>query len=111
MPLHHHVGTAADEKATRGLNALLAQKLNLLDQVKRIQDDPVPDDTLLARMQNARRDEVQHILFATRDHRVACVTTALKPHYHIRLRGQDIDNLTFALITPLRTHQNRIRHK
>ncbi len=44
---------------------------------------------------------MQHSLLATDDQGVAGVVTALKPHHGLRLLGQQIDNLSLALVTPL----------
>jgi hypothetical protein len=39
------------------------------------------------------------------------VVSTLRAHNDVRLFGQNIDNLSFAFVTPLGADQNRIGHK
>ena len=53
---------------------------------------------------------MQNVFRAAMDDGVAGVVPALAAHDDVGLRGQDIDDLAFAFIAPLRADQNRVRH-
>ena len=54
---------------------------------------------------------MQYSFFTVNDERVAGVMAALKADYQPGLLGQQIDNLAFAFVAPLRTNHHHVcRH-
>ena len=66
-------------------------------------DDPVTEHTGNSRAQYPGWNQVQNSLLAADDQRVTSVMTALKTDDGLGLPGQQIDNLSLALVTPLGT--------
>ncbi|MND35829.1 hypothetical protein D3C80_264760 [compost metagenome] len=76
----------------------------------RIDDDAVADDGHLARTNDAGRQERQLVAYAIDDERMAGIMTALVTHNDVGALREPVDNLALALITPLRTHYDTVRH-
>src|SRR4028119_1709768 len=55
---HDHVGVGADAQAAR-VDLARAQRVELVGQDRRIDDDAVADDAALAGIEDPRRDEVE----------------------------------------------------
>jgi len=97
-----------DERRSRGDAQALAHRYALLFQLGdfthqgvRSNDHAVADQALYAFTQDARGNQVQNG-FLTVDHQgVARVVATLVAHYGGSMFGQQIDDLAFALITPL----------
>ena len=53
-------------------------------------------------MENARRHKVQDRFYSVDHERVARVSAALVANDVIRLSGKDVDDFSFAFISPLR---------
>ncbi len=74
---------------------------DLLQQRRRGQHDAVADEDRHVLVQHARRDQPQHRLAPADDERMPGVVAALKAHDAARAFGQPVDDLAFALVTPL----------
>ena len=107
---HHHLRAGGDEETPLRLHARGAHGLDLLDEVERVHHHAVADDARLALVQDAARDEAQHALLALRDHGVAGVRAALVAHHDVRLVRQDVDDFSFAFISPLGADKNCIHN-
>ena len=106
---HDHVGLAADHQPRRrNVHVLAAQGFHLAAEHGGVEHDAVADETFLARMQDARRDEVQDVLLVAHQHGVPGVVAALETHDHVALAGQQIDDLALALIAPLGAHHDHV---
>ena len=101
---HDQVGAIADEQVRADFDADRAQPFDFAHERNRVEHDAVADDALFAGPQDARRDEVEDVFLAARDHGMAGIIAALGAHHDIRGLGQDVDDLAFAFIAPLRTH-------
>ncbi len=110
MPLHNHVCAITDEETSVRIDAIATQHFNLFEQIKGIHHHAITDDTLLPRVQDAGRDQMKNIFLPFCDDRVAGVASSLVTDNDIRLRGQDVNNLSFSFISPLSTHQNGVWH-
>ena len=96
------IGDAAmDAQAFEDGHAALDQRIGLLDQRVECEHDAVADQALHAVAQNARGNEVQYGLFAVDDQRMAGIVSTLETRHGRGAVGQQIDNLTLALVTPL----------
>ena len=62
-----------------------------------------------AGVQDARRDQMKDKLLAVHHQGVAGVVAALIPHHHLRLPGQEVDDLPLAFVTPLGAHHHYVR--
>ena len=77
------------------------QRGDFIEQRFRRQHHAVADIAGDLVAQDARRDQVQHGLFAVDHQRVPGVMSALKPHHALRTIGQPVDDLALAFVTPL----------
>ncbi len=77
----------------------------------RRQHDAIADQAQHAFAQDAGRDQVQHRLLALDDERVAGVVAALETRDGADAFGQQIDDLAFAFVAPLRAeNDDRLTH-
>jgi hypothetical protein len=86
------------------------QLVDLGEERLRIDDHAVANHTGDAVVQNAGRQQPQHELAAVRVDRVPGVVTTLIPRDNREVRGQQIDDLAFAFVSPLRA-EHRDVHK
>ena len=84
-------------------NRMLAfsQTVHFLEQGGRVDHHPVPDNTLLAFVQNSRGDQVQDELFRADHDRMARVMAALVARNNVRPLRQQVNDLSFSFIAPL----------
>ena len=94
-----------------GVDAPQAQRVELVDQHARIDDDAVTDDAALARVEDARRDEVELVLARVSNDRVPGVVAALEAHNGVRPLGKQVGYLALALIAPLGADDHDSRHR
>src|SRR5262249_23993914 len=104
------VRLVADEDAAVDGDAVLRQLVDLAEQRLRIDDDAVADDAGDAGGQDAGRNPPQDELRAVHEDRVARVVSALVAADDREMRRQQIDDLAFAFIAPLRAEDHQI-HK
>ena len=76
----------------------------------RIDHQAVADHRLLARAQNAARDQFQDEFLLADENRVAGVVSALIARDNIEPFGEEIDNLPFALVSPLGAQDDYVSH-
>ncbi|MNG62431.1 hypothetical protein D3C79_206340 [compost metagenome] len=91
----------ADTQTLAHRYAFLFQLGDLAQQGVRCNHHAVADQALHAFAQHARRDQVQHGLLTVDHQGVASVVATLVAHYGGSMFGQQINDLAFALITPL----------
>ncbi len=105
------VRAIAHEHAPVDLDADPRELVHLGEERLRIDDHAVADDAGDARVQDARRDQVQDEFLALHVYRVAGVVAALIARDDGEVRRQQIDDLAFALVAPLRAQYRKIfRH-
>jgi len=75
-----------------------------------VKDNPVTNNTALARVQYAGRNKMENYFIITDNKGVTSIITALKTDYVVSILGKDINYLTFSLITPLGSYNNYVRH-
>jgi hypothetical protein len=61
-------------------------------------------------IEDAGRDEVERVPLALDDDRVPGVIAALVPNDHIHVLGEEIGDLAFSFVSPLRADQRYARH-
>ena len=103
QPVHRkqHVRAVADEQVPAHRDAGRFQRLDLREQRRRIDHQPVADHGLLPRPQDAARNQLQNELLLADEHRVAGVVPALIAGDDIEALGEEIDDLPLALVSPL----------
>src|SRR5262245_62216447 len=88
------------------LDALRAQSVNLIEQRLRVNHHPVADDAGLARVVDARRNQVQNELViyppAADDDGVAGVVAALVASDNVEMWRQQVNDLALPFVSPLR---------
>ena len=108
---HDDVGLRADHQPAGGhVNALGVQLVQFLAEDDRVQDHAVADEALLARMKDTRGDEVQDALLAVDHQGVPRVVAALETDDGVRALGEHVDDLAFALVSPLGAENHDIGH-
>ena len=93
------------------VDARRLQRLDLREQRRRIDHQPVADDRLDSRAQNPDRDQLQDELLVADAHRVAGVVAALIARHDVEAFREQIDDLAFAFVAPLRAQHNQIVHR
>ena len=86
------------------------QRLDLAQQRRRIDHQAVADHGLLARAQNAARNQLQNELLLADEDRVAGVVAALIARHDVESLGEEIDDLAFALVAPLGAEDDYVSH-
>jgi hypothetical protein len=94
------VGAVAQEDPAVELDPPLLDLLHLVEELDEIDDDSVGDHAD-ALVEDAGGDQVEDVLLAVHDHRVAGVPAALEADDEIGLLGQDVDDLALPLVAPL----------
>jgi hypothetical protein len=84
--------------------------MDLFQQDLRIDDDTVSDQALLSRMQDPGRDQVADGLLTIDNEGVAGVVSALVSDHDISLRCKEVHHLPFALVSPLGSDYDHVRH-
>src|SRR5699024_8602396 len=84
----------------------------LVEQHRRVDDDPVADDVADAGRQDPGGDQVQGEVLAVRQHhRVAGVVAALITHHPLHASTEQVGGLALALVAPLGADQDDRRHR
>ena len=109
VPGHDQVGVSGDEQKVSGLVPASLEIVELGDENARIDDAAGPDRAALGG-DDPRRDLPDLVGLAGDDDRVAGVRTALVAADEIRLLGEQIDDLSLALVAPLRTDDDSRGH-
>jgi len=108
---HDHMGGGADHEIFRGYcQALFLQVIDLFDEDAGVDHHPVTDEAGFVGMKDPRGDEVKDMFLVIDHERVAGVVAALKTHHTVSLFREEIDHLALALISPLGTDNNNVRH-
>src|SRR5438105_9533149 len=97
----------ADEQIAVDLYTSIAQSSNFFQKCNRIQNNAITDDTAAAFAQHAARNQLQDKSLTVDDDGVASVVPACIACYHGELLRQHINDFAFALVAPLRAHDDR----
>jgi hypothetical protein len=98
----------ADQQAAADVGAERGNLIDLLEQRLRIDHHAVADHAGDAGMEDARRDQVEDELLAVDIHGVAGVVPALITRHRGEVRGEHVNDLALALISPLRSQDGNI---
>ena len=104
------VGALTHQQPAFGRNPALGQRVDLLQEHRRVDDGPLADDARCLLVKNARRDQVQNQLLPVDDQRVAGVCAAGVSDDEVGVRGVEVDDLALAFVPPLRSHNHQCTH-
>ena len=110
VPRHYDVGTGVNFKVSLSLYASFSKAVKLADEVLRVKNYTCTDETESVRIENTRRDKVKFIDLAVVYNCMSCVVTALWTNNNICTGGDDVNYLTFTLVSPLSSYNNISRH-
>jgi hypothetical protein len=100
----------ANKEPTAEINVPLLEMLDFVNNRSGINDYPGPDDTAGAGMEYPRRNLMKDVFLLIDYDRVSSVCSALTANHHVHFGGQEVNDLAFALITPLHTNDGYNRH-
>src|SRR3954452_22174889 len=104
------VGTIADSQLAFNVDSGLFQPRNFLKKRGRVDDHPISDDGHHVGSQDSTGDQFQDEFLSSDEHRVACVVAPLVASYRVKLLREQVDDLAFAFVSPLRPQNNQITH-
>jgi hypothetical protein len=90
--------------------AALAEGVDLLEELPRVDDDAVPDDVEDLRPDDPAREEAERELLRPDLDRVPRVRAAVEPDDEVRLLREDVDDLALPLVAELRANDNGAGH-
>ena len=114
--LHHavrrkqHVRAIADEEVPAHRHSRRFESLDLGQQRAGIDHQSVADHRLLARPQDAARDQLEDVFLLADEDGVAGIVPALIARDDIELLGEEIDDLPFTLVAPLGAQDDYVSH-
>ena len=82
-------------------DALLPDRLELLEEHARVHHHARADQVHGARLQDARGHQVEHRALAVHDEGVPRVVPALEAHHQLGGEREAVDDLALALVAPL----------
>jgi hypothetical protein len=95
-----------------GVHSPRLQRVQLLDQHRRVDHHTVPDHARHAGSENPRREQVQRIVLTVRsDDRVTGVVSALVADDVLDLLAEQVGRLALALVAPLSTDEHDRGHR
>ena len=109
MVRHDQVRVAGDPQRRR-VDALGLEHVDLGEEHRRVDDDPVADHRRDVGVEDAARHELEREGLAVDDDRVAGVVPALVADAERALLGEVVGETALALVTPLGTDDHRARH-
>ena len=107
----NQVRLVADDDAVVDVDAVSRQLVHFGEQGLRIDHDTISDDARDTRMQNAGGNQTENELRPVHVHGMAGVVSALVPCHEREMRREEIDDLAFAFIAPLRTEDGNIHSR
>jgi len=91
----------ADKKSPLAADSLLLQMEDFLLEGAQIHNDTIADHTGIPRMEYASRNQMQNMLVAINDYGVAGIMTAGVTGDDVKVRREQVYDLSLAFITPL----------
>jgi hypothetical protein len=89
------------------VDSSLSERAYFLHQCERVEDDAIADNRFAALAQDAARNELQNEFLAVNSNGVSGVVSAGITRHNAEVIGEHIDDLAFALVTPLGAYYHR----
>lgn len=99
-----------DEYPVGGIQAVLVQSLEFLEEAGNVDDATAADDVDAARVHETGGEDVEVVCDSIGDDGVSGVVTTLRTAAQLRFVGEDIGEFALAFVTPLGAEDNRRRH-
>jgi len=97
-----------DLEPRTNVNAALLKDLDLADQMVNVEHDAIADEAIDALPNDSRGHQVELVDLVADHQRVPGVVTTLEANDPLGMIGQPVNDLAFALITPLCPHDHHI---
>jgi len=97
------VRLAGYEEAAGVVDPGFVEFVQFFAQGNRVDHNTVADDVLQPRAKNARRHRMEHELFTVENKRMPGVGASLEAGDDVVLGGKNVNNLSFAFVSPLET--------
>lgn len=101
MNIKHDMRTIADEDATLGIEPMLFEGLQLLEETGDVDDAAAADEVDAAGIDEARGEDVEVVGDAIGDNGVASVVAALGATAERGVVREDVDEFAFAFVAEL----------
>src|SRR3954465_7003755 len=105
------VSLVADDDPVADVDAGGDKLVHFGEQRFGIDHNAVADDARDARVQNSGWDQPQYEFFSTDVHRVSCVVSTLITRDDGKMRRDEVDDLSFAFIAPLRAENRKVHSR
>ncbi len=104
------LGALGDEQPAARRHAEALELVDLVEERLRVDHHAVAEDAAHVGAQDARRDEVQREVAVAEPHGVAGVVAALIAHHGVEGRGDQVDDLPLAFVSPLHAEDDDAGH-
>lgn len=111
VDIENDMGAVGDEDAAVGVQAVLLERLEFLEEAGDVDDAAASDDVDAVGIDKATGENVEVVRDAVGDNGVAGVVTALGTAADLRLVGEDVGELALAFVAPLGAEDNGDRHR
>jgi hypothetical protein len=108
--VEHDMRAVGDVDAALGLEPMLLQRLELLEEARHVDDAAAADDVDAVGVDEARGQDVEVVRDAVGDNGVARVVTALGTAADLRFVCEDVGELALAFVAPLGAEDNSDGH-
>jgi hypothetical protein len=106
VDVEYHMRSIRDEYPALGVQAMLLQRLEFLEEGRNVHNAAAADDVHARGVDEAGREDVEVIGDAVRDDGVSSIITTLGAAAQLRVVSEDIDELAFAFVAPLGAEYN-----
>jgi hypothetical protein len=106
VDVEYHMCPVRDEYPALGVQAMLLQRLEFLEEGRNVHNTPATDDVHARGVDEAGREDVEVVGDAVRDDGVSGIVAALGAAAQLGVVGEDIDELAFAFVAPLGAEYN-----
>ena len=98
------MSTVADDESRFAILSARAKSVEFFEDGMRIHDNAGSDDRFHMALEDTRRKQAQFVSDSVKLHRVASVIAALITDDEIMLLGQNVDDLAFCFVAPLKSN-------
>jgi hypothetical protein len=100
------VGAVGDQQTALVVDPVLVQLRELVEHGRNVQDNAVAQDVYTLVVKDTAGEQVESVLVPVGNDSMAGVRTSVETRADIVILGQDVDELAFALVTPLGTQDD-----
>lgn len=111
MHIEHDLRAIADEDPPLGIQPLLVQGLELLEETRHVNHTPGPNNIDAPRVHQPRRQNMKVVGNAVGNDGVPRVVAALCAAAQLRLVSEDISEFSFSLVAPLGAEHDGDGHR